>query len=249
MQPVNSGLLGAEQAFAHLRVDAVGRDDGAGTHLFAARELRRRDVGGLRHRLQRMPSLIASGFSLRTASTRMPCRSLRCMRMCGVPKRCTDAAPSVEPIPGFAGAPVPQLPPRRQHLHLPQRLFKSERIKHARAVRADLHAGADFAQHGRLFVDDDVEAALQQRKRGRQPADAAADDVIGEDDSDMRRRFMHRPNRHTSRPAYSGLMLASRMTLAHFSRIVDKEFFEIGCAAGERHAADLDEPRAAASDR
>ena len=53
---------------------------------------------------------------------------------------------------------------------------RPERVEHAGAVGADLDAGADLLQLGRLLVDLDVEAALEQRQRRGQSADAAADD-------------------------------------------------------------------------
>ena len=185
-------LAGAEQAGAHLRVDAVGRDDGAGTDLVTARELRGRRLGGLRHRLAAHAEL--DGVRLQLAD-RLDQNAMQIVAMHENVRR-TEALhrsrTERQPVPRFAGAPMPQLPSRRHHLHLPQRLLKSERVKHARAVRTDLHAGADLAQHGRLFVDDDVEPALQQRKCGRQPADAAADDSNG------RGRFRHAPPLHAS---------------------------------------------------
>src|SRR5580704_2146486 len=49
-------------------------------------------------------------------------------------------------------------------------------MKHADAVGADLHAGAELAQFRRLLVDIDVDAAPQQRQRRGKSADAAADD-------------------------------------------------------------------------
>ena len=40
----------------------------------------------------------------------------------------------------------------------------------------DLHAGAELLQFGGLLVDVDIDAVPDQRQRGGQPADAAADD-------------------------------------------------------------------------
>ena len=71
---------------------------------------------------------------------------------------------------------MPDHAPRRQHLHALERVLEAERVEHARAVGADLDAGADLLQLRRLLVDLDVEAALEQRQRRGQPADAAADD-------------------------------------------------------------------------
>ena len=82
----------------------------------------------------------------------------------------------VEQLPALPGIPQPDRLAGRQHLNLFQRLLEPERVKHAGAVGADLHAGAKLAQLGRLLVDIDVDAAANQRQRRRQPADAAADD-------------------------------------------------------------------------
>ena len=71
--------------------------------------------------------------------------------------------------------PVPDHAPRRQHLHALERVLEAQRIKHARAVRADLDAGADLLELRRLLVDLDVEPALEQRQRRGKPADAATD--------------------------------------------------------------------------
>src|SRR5580693_2510454 len=49
-------------------------------------------------------------------------------------------------------------------------------MKHAGAVGADLHAGAELAQFRRLLVDIDIDAAPNERQRRGEPADAAADD-------------------------------------------------------------------------
>ena len=81
----------------------------------------------------------------------------------------------VEQLPALAGVPQPDRLAGRQHLHLFQRVFQSERMEDARAIGADLDAGAEFAQFRRLLVDLDVDAAANERQRGRKPADAAAD--------------------------------------------------------------------------
>ena len=57
-----------------------------------------------------------------------------------------------------------------------ERVLQAERMQHARAVGADLHAGADLAQFARLLVDLDLDPAPDQRERAGEPADAAADD-------------------------------------------------------------------------
>jgi hypothetical protein len=70
---------------------------------------------------------------------------------------------------------VADLPFRRQHLHALERLFEAQGVEHAGAVRADLDASADLLELGRLLIDLDVEAALEQGQRGGQSANAGAD--------------------------------------------------------------------------
>jgi hypothetical protein len=48
-------------------------------------------------------------------------------------------------------------------------------VQHPGAIGADLDAGADFGQLRGLLVDGDVDAPAQQRQRGGQTADSAAD--------------------------------------------------------------------------
>ena len=82
----------------------------------------------------------------------------------------------IEPVPGFAGAPVPQLAALWPNLNFTQGRGEAERKQDARAVGADLDAGADFLELVRLLVNLDIDAALEQGKRRRQSTDAGADD-------------------------------------------------------------------------
>ena len=59
----------------------------------------------------------------------------------------------IEPVPGLAGAPVPQLAALRPNLHFSESRFQAERKQDASAVGADLDAGADFLELVRLLVD------------------------------------------------------------------------------------------------
>jgi hypothetical protein len=65
---------------------------------------------------------------------------------------------------------------------LPQRLQDTERVQGAGAVRADLNAGAEFLEFGRLLIDVDVMTAIKERQRRRHAADAAPgnEDVVGQ---------------------------------------------------------------------
>src|SRR6266545_3057924 len=82
----------------------------------------------------------------------------------------------IEPVPGFAGAPVPQLAPLRPDLNVSEGRFQAERKQDARAVGADLNASANFLEPIRLLVNFNIDAALEQGKRRSQSADARADD-------------------------------------------------------------------------
>ena len=82
----------------------------------------------------------------------------------------------VEQLPGLAGIPQPDFLAGRLAPDAADRVFQPEREQHARAVGRDLHAGAELGEPVRLLVDRDVVAVAQQRERGREAADARADD-------------------------------------------------------------------------
>jgi hypothetical protein len=82
----------------------------------------------------------------------------------------------VEQLPGLAGVPQPDLLAGRLAPDLAQFFLKPETEQHPRAVRRDLHAGAELGEVRRLLVDLDVVAVAQQRQRGREPTNAGADD-------------------------------------------------------------------------
>ena len=82
----------------------------------------------------------------------------------------------IEPVPGFAGAPVPQLAALRLNLNFSEGRFQAEGKKDAGAIRADLDAGANFLELVRLFVNLDINAALEQGQRRGQSTNAGADD-------------------------------------------------------------------------
>ncbi len=80
----------------------------------------------------------------------------------------------IEQLPRLARAPQPHFLAGRLARQRFQRLADAERVEHARAVGAQLQAGADFAQLRCLLVDVDIEALVEQRERRREAADAAA---------------------------------------------------------------------------
>ena len=82
----------------------------------------------------------------------------------------------IEQLPGLARIPEPDFLACRLAPDLAQRLFEPEREQHARAVRRNLHARAELGELRRLLIDLDFMAVAQQRERGREPADARADD-------------------------------------------------------------------------
>jgi hypothetical protein len=69
------------------------------------------------------------------------------------------------------------MPGQRPHAGPRERLGEPEPVQHAGRVRADLHAGADLVERGRLLVHLHVEARSQQGERGGQAPDATADDA------------------------------------------------------------------------
>src|SRR5712692_5458358 len=82
----------------------------------------------------------------------------------------------IEQLPGLARAPQPHFLAGRLARQRLERLADAERVEHARAVGAQLQAGADFAQLRCLLVDVDIEALVEQRERRREATDAAARD-------------------------------------------------------------------------
>src|SRR5258708_4937379 len=89
----------------------------------------------------------------------------------------------IEQFPGPAGIPQADLLALGIAGELTQLIQHAERVQGAGAVRADLHAGAKFLEFGRLFVNVDVIAAVDQSERSRHAADTAAsdEDVMGHD--------------------------------------------------------------------
>ena len=53
---------------------------------------------------------------------------------------------------------------------------QSQIVEHMHGICAHLDAGADFAQHGRLFVNLDIVAGLHQAGSGGQPSQPCAGD-------------------------------------------------------------------------
>jgi hypothetical protein len=75
-----------------------------------------------------------------------------------------------------AVVPTPLVERHRPDAGLAQCLGNAQPMQKARCVRPDIDAGADLAERPRLLVDPHVKAGSRQRRRGRKPADAAADD-------------------------------------------------------------------------
>ena len=82
--------------------------------------------------------------------------------------------PEIESGPGLAGVPHPNLTPLRMRGLFHDAGSEAEFVKDKHAVGADLHTGANLLKDRRLFVNLDLEATIDQRKRRRQPAYAAA---------------------------------------------------------------------------
>src|SRR5215468_11256627 len=135
----------------------------------------------------------------------------------------------IEPVPGFAGAPVPQLAALRPNLHFGERRFQAERKQDPSAVGADLDAGAHFLELVRLFVNLNVDAALEQGKRRGQSTDAGADD------NDLSRRVHGRL--HTLRGTDGEPRVHCDFTPEAFTTAVQR-----GISAATKAAKSCDEP-------
>ncbi len=115
------------------------------------------------------------GLHWRTASASTRCRVAPVHEQVGRAISLGRNGAKVEKLPRAPCLPVPD------HLRLgldracAQRRLEPQRVQDPRAVGADLHARADLAQLGCLLVHTDVDAATQQRQRGREAADARAD--------------------------------------------------------------------------
>src|SRR6185437_11151365 len=82
----------------------------------------------------------------------------------------------VVPIPGLAGAPVADFLPQGADRDATERFFEPKRQQNTGAVRTDLDAGAHLAELRGLLVHIDIDAVLEQGKRGDEAADTTAND-------------------------------------------------------------------------
>ncbi len=127
-------------------------------------------------RMHLWPRCIASGF---LPHQRLRDHAMQIAAMHGDVRRAVARhrfQTEIEQLPALPGVPQPDRLAGRHDLHRFQRRLQPERMQDAGAVRADLHARAEFPQFRRLLIDFDIDAAAHQRQRRRQPADAAADD-------------------------------------------------------------------------
>ena len=96
---------------------------------------------------------------------------------------CQRIGAQVEQGPGAAAVPHPHLLARGRAGHRLDRGAQAQRLQHARAVRRDLHTGADLLQRSRLLQHRHGDAALQQGQRGGEAAQP------GTGDQDVGRRW------------------------------------------------------------
>src|SRR5215471_13227069 len=82
----------------------------------------------------------------------------------------------IVPVPRLSGSPMTDLLAQRRDRDGAELFLKTEGKKNPRAIRADLDAGTDLAETGSLLIHLNVDTPLQQRERGRQTANSAADD-------------------------------------------------------------------------
>ena len=168
-------LAWAEQAFADPGVDAVGANDIGrrrgltaveGDRSLARVEANRHAAPVERNRIgpQRLDRVAQKAVQIAAVKHQM--RRAEAL---------DTLLAEIEPVPCFAGGPMAQLTAVGADLNLRKRMFEPQRIKNARAVRADLDAGTDLLELIGLLVDAHVDAAPKQRQRRGQTANAAAD--------------------------------------------------------------------------
>ena len=79
----------------------------------------------------------------------------------------------------LTGLPVTDFTALRREGDRPERFFQSQFVQDAGAIRADLYAGADFAERARLLQDADIEPFAREAIGKGKPAQTCA----GDDDS------------------------------------------------------------------
>ena len=94
-----------------------------------------------------------------------------------------DRAPERMIVGDLAGQAVAVERRIRAERHLPQPVLDAQPAMHPHRVRALLDAGAHARELVRLLVDLDRDAALAQRRRDCQAADAGADNHDGTHDT------------------------------------------------------------------
>jgi hypothetical protein len=82
----------------------------------------------------------------------------------------------VVPIPSLSGSPMTDFLAQRRDSDSAELFLEPERNKNPRAIWADLDASAHLTETRSLPMHVNVDTSLQQRERGRQTANSAADD-------------------------------------------------------------------------
>ena len=166
-------LLGAEQRAPHRRVDAVGGHQHVRLGALAAREPQLDPVPAVLEAGEAVPDVHPLGGQG---------AGQRRQQVGAVDLVVREAEGGLERLgerraqQRAAVVPAALVPGERPDARPRELLGEPEPVQDPRRVRADLDAGADLAQRGRLLVDLDVEAGAEQRQRRGQAADAAADD-------------------------------------------------------------------------
>ena len=106
-------------------------------------------------------------------------------------ERLFDQLADRRPLKRAAIVPAALMHRPRKDANIVHRYAQAEPMQQPRGVGADLNARANLADPRRLLMDLDVDAGVQEMQRGRQTADAAADND----------RFHCNTCRHTARPS------------------------------------------------
>jgi hypothetical protein len=147
----------AEQQVPHRRVDAVGADRDIGACPRAVLELHVDAVAAVCESGELVADMDALGRQ-RGAEHRQQIAAMRLV--IGKAEFGENGIAQRRLQDGASVLPAPLMKRQRAHAELCQRIAEAEVMNDARGVRADLDAGADFAQRAGLLVDMNVKTGV-----------------------------------------------------------------------------------------
>ena len=165
--------LGSQQRLAHRRIDAVGADHDIRLFPAAVLEFERDGVAFPLQRDQPLAEFDGAGGDV-TGQDLVEVAPVN-DHVAGAERRLAGVAHVVAEH-GLAGIELAADPVFRPEPDLEELRLDSGGAQHLHRVGAEIDAGTEPLEGGRLLVDADAKAALFQERRGDQPAEPRADD-------------------------------------------------------------------------